>query len=312
MSTKGMIFDIQSFSVHDGPGCRTNVFLAGCPLRCLWCSNPESWEKKKQLLFSEHSCRYKQGCRACQDVCPRGAITLEQTGKPLINRSLCRDCESFECTFACPNRAIKQCVREMSVDELLEVLRRDFSHWGPEGGVTFSGGDPMMQPEFLIKVLEECRKWQIHTAIETEGCTPREVFLKIMGLISFAFVDIKHMDPEKHRLGTGMDNRLILSNLEALAGSDWKGRLVLRQPVIAGYNDSIGQADQIIAFMKTNNLYEINLLPFHRLGQTKWEQLGKVYEYSGHGDISEEELSGLQGHYLDCGIACYTGDDTPF
>ena len=312
MEPKGLIFDIQSFSVHVGPGCRTNVFLEGCPLKCRWCANPESWGSKKHIMFAENVCKYDKGCRACENICPSDSIVWSSEGKPSITWEICKDCETFECTAICPNNVFKQCVREMTVGELMQILRRDFNNWGSEGGVTFTGGDPMMQQEFLLAALKECKRWHIHTAIETEAYASEKHFLEVMKYIDFAFIDVKHMDSEAHRWGTGVGNEKILSNIEALIQSGWEGRLVLRQPTIAGYNDSDENARALIGFMQKNGLYEINLLKFHRLGQTKWEQLGKNYEYSDHGDMSEEAMLHLQELYLDEGIACYVGEDTPF
>ncbi|MEF9940315.1 MAG: 4-hydroxyphenylacetate decarboxylase activase [Clostridium sp.] len=312
MEQKGLLFDIQAYSVHDGPGCRTNVFFVGCPLKCRWCANPESWVKKKHIMFAENVCKYDKGCRACKDSCPYGSIILNEDGKPSIHWELCMKCETFECTNSCPNNVFKQCVKEYTPQELITLLRRDFNSWGSEGGVTFTGGEPLLHHEFLIEVLKECQQWQIHTAIETSAYEKEEVFLEIFKYINFAFIDVKHMDSKEHRLGTGVGNKKIISNIIALKKSGWKGRLVLRQPTIGGYNDSDENARRVIRFMKENDLFEINLLKFHRLGTTKWNQMGKDYEYKNHGDISEERMKELQAMYLEENIACYIGEDTPF
>lgn len=309
---RGMIFDIQSFSVHDGPGCRTNVFFVGCPLQCRWCANPESWKVKKHLMFSERTCKGDQGCRACLNACPRNSISLGEDGKIKLDWKLCAECETIECANSCAADSLKQCVKFYTVDELVRILMRDYNNWGSDGGVTFSGGDPLLHHEFLDRVLNKIIPMGIHTAIETSGFATREVFLKIMRNIRFAFVDVKHMDEKMHIWGTGVPNKQILENISALAHSDWKGRLVLRQPTIHGYNDSMENAKRVIEFMNANGLYEINLLRFHRMGQTKWEQLGKEYEYANKGEMPEEILLQLQELYLDNEIACYIGDDTPF
>ena len=312
MEKNGLIFDIQSYSVHDGPGCRTNVFFIGCPLECRWCANPESWKRKKHIMFAEKVCKYDKGCRACRNTCPKDSIKFDENGKPSITWSICEDCESFECISICPNNALKQCVKEYTVDGLMKILKRDFSNWGSEGGVTFTGGDPLMHHDFLYDVLMECKNSHIHTAIETSGFATEENFLKILTNINFAFIDVKNMDTEAHKWGTGVGNELILSNIEALVKSSWNGRLVLRQPTIHGYNDSDENAMKLIEFMKRLDLFEINLLKFHRMGTSKWEQLGKQYEYVDHGDMTDERMKELQTLYLDNGIACYIGDDTPF
>jgi len=312
MIKEGLIFDIQSFSVHDGPGCRTSVFFVGCPLQCKWCANPESWLKKKHIMFADKACKWEKGCRACKNVCPQNSIKFGKDGKLSIDWSICINCETFDCVNICPNNALKQCVKEYTVDELITILKRDFNNWGSNGGVTFSGGEPLMHQEFLVEILKKCNSLQIHTAIETSGYAKQEVFLEVMKYINFAFIDVKNMDREKHKEGTGVYNDLILSNIEALKKSGWHGRLVLRQPTISGYNDSDENAQKLIEFMNKNSLYEINLLKFHRLGATKWNQLGKDYEYLDHGDMTEEKMEHLQELYLDKNIACYIADDTPF
>ncbi len=312
MTKKGLIFDIQSFCVHDGPGCRTNVFFTGCPLQCKWCSNPESWLMKKHVMFAESVCKWEKGCRACSNVCPHHSLKFAENGKPNITWEICQRCETFECVDICPNNALKQCVKEYTVDELISILRRDFNNWGSDGGVTFTGGDPLLHHEFLVEVLKKCRGLQIHTAIETSAHIKQAIFLEALAYIDFAFIDVKNMDREKHKEGTGVDNDLILSNIAALQKSAWQGRLILRQPVIAGFNDSDENAHQLIEFMNQNSLYEMNLLKFHRLGQTKWTQLGKYYEYSDQGSITDEKMEHLQELYLDSNIACYVGDNTPF
>ena len=138
-----MIFDIQSYSVHDGPGCRTNVFFVGCPLQCRWCANPESWAVKKHLLFAERSCKWDQGCTACRDACPNGSLKFNDQGKPCVDWAICNKCETIECSEVCAAHALKQCVRFLTVDDLMKILMRDFPNWGSNGGVTFSGGEPL-------------------------------------------------------------------------------------------------------------------------------------------------------------------------
>ena len=297
---------------QDGQGNRLVYHLQGCNMKCRWCANPESWKRKKHIMFAEKVCKYDKGCRACRNTCPKDSIKFDENGKPSITWSICEDCESFECISICPNNALKQCVKEYTVDGLMKILKRDFSNWGSEGGVTFTGGDPLMHHDFLYDVLMECKKSHIHTAIETSGFATEENFLKILTNINFAFIDVKNMDTEAHKWGTGVGNELILSNIEALVKSPWKGRLILRQPTIHDYNDSDENAMKLIEFMKRLDLFEINLLKFHRMGTSKWEQLGKQYEYVDHGDMTDERMKELQTLYLDNGIACYIGDDTPF
>lgn len=311
MKDTGLIFDIQPYSVHDGPGCRTNVFFIGCPLHCQWCANPENFGDKKHIMFAGNVCKWKNGCRACRDICPKGGLSFTEAG-PKVNWEICGKCTSFECISVCPNNALKMCGKEYTVDGLMRLLKRDFNNWGLDGGVTFTGGEPLRQPEFLYQVLTRCEDAQIHTAVESSGFAARDVFLKIFSKLQFAFVDVKNFDEAKHLEGTGVTNKVTLNNIAALKKSDWGGRLVLRTPIIGNFNDSLENAAQCVEFMQANNLYEINLLKFHRLGQTKWEQLGLEYAYAHKGDVTLEHLQELQNFYLEHNICCYIGDDTPF
>lgn len=307
-----VIFDIQAFSVHDGPGCRTNVFFAGCPLRCKWCANPENFAARRHLMYSDKVCKWKNGCRACQNRCEKGGLTFDEEKGPIVNWDICNQCTTFECAEYCASGSLKVCGKIYTVSDLMKILLRDFNNWGSEGGVTFSGGEPLLQYEFLLETLKRCHREQIHTAIETSACVNSDHFLELLKYVNFAFIDLKNMDDEKHKEGTGVSNEQTLFNIRLLKKSGWDGRLVLRYPVIANFNDSEENAKKIIKFMKENNLMEINLLKFHRLGQTKWEQLGMKYEYESGGDVSNEQMEKLQSLYLDNDILCYLGDKTPF
>lgn len=312
MDIKGTIFDIQSFSVHDGPGCRTTVFFSGCPLECRWCANPESWKAKPHIMFSELSCKYDKGCSACRDKCSKQSLTFDKSNKPVLNWSICKTCTSFDCSKACYNNALKICSKEYSLEDLMDIIKRDSNNWRSNGGVTFSGGEPLIHHKYLLKVLNECKKSNIHTAIETSGYAKNEIFLDIMDNIDFAFIDLKHMDREKHKNQTGVYNDLIHKNIESLKETNWNGRLVIRVPVIGGFNDDDENINEIIKFMKKNNLIEINILPFHRLGESKWNQLGKTYDYNQIGDVDVNRLEEIQDLFLENEIACYIGHDTMF
>ncbi len=312
MNTKGMIFDIQSFSVHDGPGCRTTIFMSGCPLSCRWCANPESWNKKSHIMFSEPSCRYKKGCSLCKDTCTENALNFDTENKPVLNLDLCKCCTTFNCANACYYNALKSCSEEYSMDELMNILKRDSNNWRSNGGVTFSGGEPLSQSDFLLTTLKHCKENNFHTAIETSGYAKEEIFLEVMKHINFAFIDIKHMDREQHKDKTGVYNDLILSNITSLANCSNHGRIVIRMPVIKGFNNTSENISQLISFMHCNNLVEINILPFHRLGESKWTQLGKKYDYTSSGDITYSELEEIQDKFLENNIACYIAHDTLF
>lgn len=308
---KGLVFDIQGFSVHDGPGSRTLVFLSGCPLRCEWCANPEGSELKQRLLFSTQRCKSKKnGCARCVNACPYGAITAADHEEKTIdfNRKLCNVCTTFECAKACCYEAARISGKWTTISELIRIIERDRNFW-KKGGVTFTGGEPFVQKEFLKEVLKRCKKLYIHTAVETTAYVENDVFLPIMEYVDFAFIDIKHMDDEKHKEKTGVSNNLILQNITSLNASGWKGRLILRMPIINQYNDTEENIKSAIGFMIKNNLFEINILPFHRMGDSKWTQLGMTYKYKEELPTQAEKLIGIQNKFLNSKIACYVGED---
>lgn len=307
----GIVFDIQSFSVHDGPGCRTTVFMKGCSLRCKWCANPESWQTQPELLYVAGKCKYGTGCRRCLASCRSGALR-EVAGELQPEWETCRTCSEKSCAAACPQEALRICGQPYEPERLLARLQRDRAYWGSGGGVTFSGGEPLLQREFLLDCLQRCRKAYIHTAIETSALAPQEDFLAVMEWIDFAFIDFKHSDAALHRAGTAVDNERILSNIAALTATNWPGRLVLRTPVIPGFNDDVANAAATIDWMQQAGVAEINLLPFHRLGDSKWTQLGRRYPYAEQQSLETEMLEELQEYYLERGIACYIGSETPF
>ncbi|MBZ9634563.1 4-hydroxyphenylacetate decarboxylase activase [Clostridium sp. FP1] len=309
---KGIIFDIQSYCVHDGPGCRTTCFMSGCFLKCEWCANPESWTNKEKIMFSQTKCKHEKGCIRCEEACNSKAISFDEQQKLILNWEVCRECTTFECAKVCYNEALRVCGKHYTVTDLLKVLNRDRQFWGSNGGVTFSGGEPLCQNEFLIATLKKCKESYIHTAIETSAFIDTNIFLETMKYIDFAFIDVKHMNRDKHKEKTGVYNDLILKNIEALVNSGWAGRLVLRMPVIHDFNDTQENAIETVSFMKKLGIFEINLLPFHRMGDSKWNQLGKEYGYSKEEATDEEKMNKLQDLYLDNGIACYVGSDTVF
>lgn len=309
---KGLIFDIQSYSVHDGPGCRTICFMSGCPLKCEWCANPESWHYGEKLMFSQSKCKSNKGCKMCVDVCSQKSININEDKSLNINWEKCRGCNTFECTKACYYEALKLCGKWYDIDSLINILSRDRQYWGDTGGVTFSGGEPLLQSEFLIEVLKKCKGKYIHTAIETTAYKDTKTFLEVMKSINFAFIDVKHMDREKHKEKTGVYNDLILKNIEELAKSSWNGRLVLRMPIIRNFNDSDENIIKTAEFMNSLGLYEINILPFHRLGDSKWNQLGKVYTYKSEEGTPQDKMDYIQDLFLDREIACYVGHETNF
>lgn len=308
---KALIFDIQGFSVHDGPGSRTLVFMAGCPLRCEWCSNPEGLDLRRKLMFVEKRCkRGKWECVRCMEACPKGAIAPDPCSCTCLalNRALCETCDTFECASACYVEALKVSGEWMTLGELQETIERDRRYWSG-GGVTFSGGECFMQPDFLRKAARWCRERRIHTAVETTAYVDEAIFLDVMQYIDFAFIDVKCMDSAVHREKTGVGNERILGNIGALVKSGWEGRLILRMPVIRGVNDSDENVFALADFMDSLGLFEVNILPFHRLGDSKYNQLGRGYAYAEEEPTPPEKLDHIQDLFLDRGIACYVAEE---
>ncbi len=306
---KGLILNIQGYSVHDGSGCRTLVFLSGCPLRCTWCSNPEGQLLRPRVLYRKQKCRHTH--YRCVKACPHQAIRIASPF-PQLDRSLCVACDTMDCVKACLNEALQIAGRFYSADELLRILIRDSGFWGSNGGVTFGGGEPLLQADFLLTVLGRCRANYIHTTVETSAYADPEIFINVLKLTDAMFIDIKHMNSNMHRMKTGVENELILQNIAAAASSDWHGRLIIRIPIVPGYNDSAENMQATADLMLRLALTEVNLLPFHRLGQSKYEQLGLNYEYAHTPAPSQAMLTACQAIFENAGIHCYVGSETPF
>ena len=308
----GLIFDIQGHSVHDGPGCRTLVFLSGCPLKCDWCSNPEGQALKQQLLFSENKCKHIH--YKCVDACPNSAISINSSIEriPVFNRLICDKCNDPVCTESCLHEALNIAGKYYSPDELMKILLRDQGFWDSKGGVSFTGGEPLMQKDFLLEILRKCKSDYIHTVIETSAYADTDTFQKVLQLNQWMFIDIKHMDTLMHKERTGVDNYQILKNIEHASSSRWDGRLIIRMAIIPGFNDTEENLRKTAEFMKENDLQEINLLPFHRYGNSKYTQLGKNYKYSEISSPSEEEMQTYKKPFNNAGINCYVDCDTPF
>ena len=316
-NANGLIFDIQGHSVHDGPGCRTLVFLSGCPLRCAWCANPEGQLLRPRVMYRERMC--VPACQRCVSACPHGAIQPDPTGFPkpggstlTFDRAVCDRCESLACVSACLHGALRVAGRAYTVDELLRILKRDQGFWGSGGGVTFSGGEPLAQPGFLLAALQECRASYIHTAVETSAHVETALLLETLRWTDWLFVDLKHIDSDAHRVGTGASNALILRNIAAVAAIGWEGRLIIRVPLVPGFNDTAENLQATAEFVAQLGLMEVNLLPFHRLGSSKYEQLGLEYPYAHVAPPPRETLLAAQRIFESVGLRGYVDSDTPF
>jgi pyruvate formate lyase activating enzyme len=263
----GNIFNIQYFSVHDGPGIRTTVFLKGCPLRCLWCHNPEGIKKQRHLVFADKKCIL---CGACVQVCPQVHSIVD--GKHIINRGACA--MRGACVGVCVAKALDIVGREVTVEEITaEVMREKRFYTGSEGGVTISGGEPTMQPEFLFALVKNLKNENMHIALESSGLCDYSVLEAVLPYIDLFLYDCKETDPGLHKKFTGVENRLILANLRKLheAGA----RILLRCPVVHGLNDRDDHFQGIAALSKElNNLVGVEILPYHKLAASKIDRMG--------------------------------------
>ncbi len=263
----GLIFGIQHFSIHDGNGVRTNVFFKGCPLNCLWCHNPEGISPDALLTFSANKCI---GCGACFALCPQ--VHRMEGGVHVLDRAACT--RRFACVEACPGQALERVGREMTVPELMEDLLRDLRYYKASGGgVTLSGGEPMMQFPFARAALEACREAGVNTAMETCGVAPTEHYEHILPLVDTFLFDMKESDPVRHLEYTGADNALILENLAFLSGRG--ARIILRCPIIPGLNDRREHFEYLAGLACLySGIQGIELMPYHKLGTSKAERMG--------------------------------------
>lgn len=271
----GTIFDIKRFAVHDGPGIRTTVFFKGCPLRCLWCHNPESVKIQRQIVFFENKCI---GCGECFKRCPNKAIEATLQGRKYY-RDKCTLCGT--CVEYCYAEATVMQGKIVEVEEVIEEVKKDMPFYeNSGGGVTLSGGEPTMQPEFCIAILQESKKAGMHTALDTSGYVKFDILKEILKYVDLILYDLKVMDSQKHKEYTGVTNEIILSNLKEIDKMDIP--IEIRIPTIPGYNDSednLYATSQLIN--RLHNVIRIKMLPYHRLGEGKYDRLNMEYKLKG-------------------------------
>jgi pyruvate formate lyase activating enzyme len=274
---KGVVFDIQRFTIHDGPGIRTEVFLKGCPLKCLWCSNPESINPRPELGVFKNRCIGLDKCGKCVKACPFSALIVSENKVVGKDKGYCTEC--LKCVEVCPSNALVAFGRVMTVKDVVDELERDKPFYEKSGGgVTLSGGDPLVQEEFVLEILKECKKRGLHTCLETEGYASWGKIEKLLPYVDMMLYDIKCINSNKHREYTGVGNELILENVKKIASRNIP--LIIRIPVVPGYTDSIENIDETSKFISNHlghTVKQVQLLPYHAFARPKYEALGLEY-----------------------------------
>lgn len=291
------ITNIQKYSIHDGDGIRTTVFFKGCPLKCVWCHNPETQRYERELQYDKEKC---VGCGACAKVCPRGAITMVEN-KPVLDRELCTLCG--KCEVYCPEGIRETVGQEYPVKALVKEIMKDRMFYEQSGGgVTLSGGEVMtMSSEYIVAIAKELKKEEISLTIDTCGYVPFERFEKILPYVDTFLYDVKVMDPKLHKKYIGVDNELILENLVKL--SEAGARIYIRIPTVKEVNGNEQNMLDTIRFLKEHNITpaQVNLLTYHNTGSSKYPKLGMEYQGGDLHAPSTEEMEGFVKLFKDAG-----------
>lgn len=300
-SVSGMVFDVRRFSVHDGPGIRTTVFLKGCPLSCWWCHNPESQRYATEFMLRENRCIR---CGLCLPACPEHAI--QRTAQDYFtDLALCNQCG--ECVPVCPAEAREIVGKPVSVELLMEEIKRDIPFFDESGGgVTFSGGEPLMQPRFLLQMLQACQGIELHTALDTSGYADWSILDPISEFTDLFLYDLKLVDPQAHQKYCGVSNELILSNLRKL--SQKGSAIYLRVPVIPGITDTGQNLDQIAGLARSlTGIKRVDILPYHQAALGKYSRLNLSYRLDEIIPPSQERMIEIQDQLQQVGLQVKIG-----
>lgn len=284
----GSVFDIRRFSIHDGPGIRTAVFFKGCPLTCWWCHNPESQRRQSEVMLREQRCIR---CGACVRACPQGAISPGNGDKDPVSTDWQRCTRCGACVMACPTEAREIVGTERTSASVLAEIERDIPFFDESGGgVTFTGGEPLMQPAFLMELLRGCRARELHTTLDTSGFAAWDIIESLLPLVDLFLFDIKSMDPEKHRAYTGVSNELILENMKKLSESG--AQIIFRVPVIPDLNDDLANLRAIGTLARSlAGVRRVDLLAYHAAATGKYERLGRNYHLKDTRVPREDEMN---------------------
>ena len=307
---QGIIFNIQRYTINDGPGIRTEIFMKGCPLKCRWCSNPESQRAAIEPGVYSSKCISEDKCGLCITACRQQALLFAGGSIAGIDRSRCIGC--MKCAAACPSEAVRAWGEKMSLDEVMAVIEKDRAFYEKSGGgVTVSGGEPLVQKEFTRSILKACREAGIHTCLESTFCTDRETAEAAAEYADLVISDIKHMDSEVHKKYTGAGNEKILANLKQLAacGHD----MILRIPVIPGTNDDMENIIKTADYIEDNigdRLRTLQLLSFMRMGEEKCRSLDRAYEMDSlqfDREKFQQRVEEIAAYFNSRGIHCVVG-----
>lgn len=295
----GIVFDTQRFSVNDGPGIRTIIFLKGCPLKCAWCSNPESQKMSAELMYRDLLCIH---CGRCIEVCKYDAIGSKY--ESFVNREKCVNCG--ECALACPSSALVMKGKKMTVEEVIKEAKKDESYyWNSGGGITLSGGEALIQPEFAREIFKAAHAQGWTTALETEGYVKEEVIRDVIPHVDTVLLDIKANDPEIHKKWTAVDNKLIKENAKIIQEIS---HTIIRVPTIPGVNADKKEFTDIVKFVSSlGKVKELHILPYHRFGENKYKFLGKEYELDGVQTLDEKYIEELKEIVEKYGLICKIG-----
>jgi len=296
---EGVLFNIQRYSLHDGPGIRTIPFFKGCPLSCKWCSNPESQRPTPELIFKKSDCIR---CGKCIEACKQQALSVSNAF--FIDRERCIQCG--ECTQVCPTQALEMKGKRMTVADVMRELQKEENLYRRSGGgITLSGGEPLAQPAFARELLKACKEKGWHTAIETTGFTTPEVIADVFPYVDLALTDIKAINPAIHLANTGIENSQILENLLRIS---FLTKTIVRIPVIPGVNDNPEEIHNIAEFARLmSNVDTLHLLPYHSFGENKYGLLGRIYPMGEADSIAESKMELLKREVESSGFHCHIG-----
>jgi len=303
MSTEQLIFDTKRYAINDGPGIRVTIFMKGCPLNCRWCHNPESISPKMEKMYTPEKCI---GARHCIDDCDANALSMTKENGIVTNVELCTLCG--QCAINCPTGAIEMVAEAMDIDSIIKIIKEESEVIEQStGGVTFSGGEPLMHSDFLIAALQACQKQGIHCTVDTSGFTSESILLAVARHTDHWLFDIKTMDPDVHKKWTGVDNKRILDNLTKLAKTG--ASINIRVPLVEGVN---GDDENILATAEfvaalAGEKKQVNILPFHKIAENKYLKLGREINLDGMSEPDDEKQDAVLKIFQSFGLETEIG-----